>query len=176
MSTSSQVEQVGYGKETARRAFLVELKTDMASRGEEQAKDLGQAVKVGLKKLILGVTCICFSTNQKSKYVHLLHLLHELKLPIEYDTSIFPVKQGYSETLRSIRDKVERTRSSDWTSLDLVYVQPNNDIIDFNEFAKTIREREDDGIRHTFACYLEEGTKLPETDRRRLAPIEVSCP
>lgn len=142
------------GDEPAGRAFLVELKTDMASRNEEQVRDLGQAVEVGLKKLVLGVIDICFATKQTSKYAHLLHLLSECKLPIEYDKALFPVKQGYSKRLEAIQTRVERTSSADWPSLELVYVQPKNHVIDFNEFADEIEKGADDGMRQTFASYL----------------------
>ena len=140
--------------EPAGRAFLVELKTDMASRNDEQVRDLGQAVEVGLRELVLGVIDICFATNQKSKYVHLLHLLSECKLPIEYDEALFPVKPGYKKRLEGIQTRVKRTSSADWPSLELVYVQPKNHVIDFNEFADAIEKGAADGMRHTFASHL----------------------
>lgn len=143
-------------KGTSRRAFLVELKTDMASWNEAQERHLRQAVKVGLKELVLDVIDICFATNQKSKYIHLLHLLSELKIPVKYDDALYPVERGYSETLREVQTRVSKTRPADWPSLELVYVQPKNNIIDFNEFATIIRENGAEGIRQTFARYLEE--------------------
>ena len=175
------LQKSGNGKPPG-RAFLVELKTDMASLNDKQDRDLGYAVCVGLKALVKGVIDICGSyTKQKPKYVHLLKLLSELGL-IEYEDALFPVKQGYSKALKKVKDKVEEEKN--WPSLELVYIQPKlTDTIDFNEVAKTIAKRpkdsasrkprridfkefaeiiedrakekgESDGIRYTFANYL----------------------
>ena len=134
------------------RAFLVELKTDMASRREDQDEYLRHAVSTGLQELILGIVDICRATDQKRKYVHLLKLLSDLRL-IEYEDSIFPVKQGkYSNALGKIEDRVRK--QDDWPPLEVVYVQPRTDIIDFRKFAETIEQRGADGVRQTFACYL----------------------
>lgn len=43
----------------AERAFLIELKTDMASRRDEQDQYLRDAVDDGLKELVLGVIALC---------------------------------------------------------------------------------------------------------------------
>lgn len=78
-----------------RRAFLVELKTDMGSRREEQDRVLGYAVHRQTKNLILDVLEICRATNEKPKYVHLLKLLSDIGL-IEYDDAIWPrVRHDY---------------------------------------------------------------------------------
>ena len=126
------------------RAFLVELKTDMASKNEEQARDLGQAVEVGLKRLVGGVIEIARATSQKRKYAHLLYLLSELGLVELQDAP-------------KVADRKEET----WPSLELVYVQPRcpkMTTIGFNEFAEIIEE-DGSGIDKLFARYLKEWTK-----------------
>ena len=138
----------------AERAFLVELKTDMASRRTHQDEDLRDAIdNVKLKELIKGVIDLCGgNTQQKQKYVHLLKLLDDLKL-IEYDDSLFPVERGYSRTLETIKKKVDEREA--WPSLELVYVQPTTNTIDFSKFADIIEKGGGaDGIRRTFASHL----------------------
>lgn len=134
-----------------KRAFLVELKTDSASRRDDQDADLDDAVEIGLKRLVEGVIDICFVTPNKSKYVHLLHLLSRLDL-IEYDDALFPIKQGFSKALKNVKHKVEE--KEEWPSLELVFVQPKNNTIVFEEFANIISKGEPDDLRSTFACHL----------------------
>lgn len=137
----------------AEQAFLVELKTDIASRREEQDKYLGYAVDAGLQKLIKGVLEICSVTRQKSKYVHLLYLLSKANL-IEYEDNLFPVRSGkYSEALKRIKEKLEKR--NDWPSLKVVYIQPELiDTIGFNEFACLLEMVEGGEIRGLFARCL----------------------
>ena len=162
------VEQVQDGKEPARRAFLVELKTDNASIKKDQRDGLLQAVnELGLYDLVEGVIDICnSSTKQKRKYAHLLKLLSFLDL-VGYEGATFlpewnKQRWGYSELLRGIKSKKVK-ESKDWPDLELVYVAPKPhkllqekeiDTIDFNSFADTIEKGESDGIGHTFANYL----------------------
>lgn len=139
-----------------RQAFLVELKTDMASRGEKQAIDLSDAVEVGLKGLVEGVIEIAGVTasRHKQKYVHLLHMLSELGL-VEYQDDLFDVigTGEYRKVLDRMKEKVQER--AEYPSLKLVYIQPREPktaTIDFDKFAKVIQKR--DGIRKTFADYL----------------------
>ena len=170
-NTSKKVDYLALQKspdgKSAQQAFLVELKTDMASRRDDQDEYLSDAVDAGLQELIKGVLEICLVTNQKDKYVHLLKLLSDVHL-VEYDDDLFPVKQGYSKILKRIKDKVERRK--EWPSLEVVYVQPKlTDAIDFNEFATTIEEI--GGIGRLFAGYLKKwvaedaGSPNPKTLR-----------
>ena len=135
----------------SKRAFLVELKTDSASRRDDQDDNLGHAVDVGLKGLVEGVIDICGATDQRRKYVHLLHLLSRLDL-IEYDDALFPIKQGFSKALCRVKHKVEEKK--EWPSLELVFVQPRNNTIGFEEFAKIISKGGPDDLRSTFARHL----------------------
>ena len=139
--------------EPAGRAFLIELKTDMASRNEEQARDLCQAVEVGLKSLVCGTVKIARATKQKKKYAHLLYFLSELGL-VEYQDTPSDVK-GYKVADRT------------WPCLELVYVQPKCPkvaTIDFNQFAATI-EKDGSDIGRTFAGYLREWAARDAGDR-----------
>ena len=137
-----------------KRAFLIELKTDMASRSKKQDDYLKQAAKRGLCCLVKDVLKICSTTNEKAKYVHLLKLLSDIGL-IEYEDGLFPVKQGYSIFLERIKDKVEKR--THWPSLEVVYIQPSStDTIDFKEFADAIDKGEEERIGRLFAKRLRE--------------------
>ena len=153
--------------EPAKQAFLVELKTDMASIDRGQLCDLLHVAKNGLESLVKGVIDICdSSTKQKRKYAHLLKLLSFLDLVGDEEATFLPnwdkQRWGYSELIKRIRSKVEERK--DWPDLKLVYVAPKSQhkllkkkeiaTIDFKCFAATIDKGESDGIRRRFACYL----------------------
>ena len=148
----------------AERAFLVELKTDMASRREEQDKTLRYAERRGMKKLIIDVLEICTATNQKPKYVHLLSLLSEVGL-LDYKEALWPVRQGYSALLKEMTEEVKRPRH--WPSLEVVYVQPRvpeiPKVIDFEQFADAIERSGRVGL--VFADHL-----------RKWASLDAGCP
>ena len=140
--------------EPAGQAFLVELKTDMASRNEKQVRDLCQAAEVGLKSLVCGTVEIARATDQKKKYAHLLYFLSELGL-VECQDTPSNVK-GYKVADRTT-----------WPCLELVYVQPKcpkMTTIDFNQFAATI-EKDGSDIGRTFAGYLREWAARDAGDR-----------
>ena len=139
--------------ELPKRAFLVELKTDSASQRDDQDENLGHAVDVGLKGLVEGVIDICGATDQRRKYVHLLHLLSRLGL-IEYEDDLFPVKRGFSKALCRVKHKVEEKKECEWPSLELVFVQPRNNTIGFEELANIISKGGPDDLRSTFARHL----------------------
>jgi len=63
---------------TAKRIFLVELKTDNGSRREKQDWYLEKAKEIGLTSLINGILDIYRATNSKKKYSNLLNLLIEI--------------------------------------------------------------------------------------------------
>lgn len=136
-----------------KRAFLVELKTDSASRRDDQDENLGHAVCVGLKSLVEGVIDICCSTKQRRKYVHLVKLLSCLNL-VGYDDALFPQSKDFVRLLKSLKSKVEENDC--WPCLELVYVAPKQvngaTTITFKKFADAIGKS--DCLRHTFACHL----------------------
>lgn len=133
--------------EPAKRAFLVELKTDMGSRNREQDKDLRDAVDLGLKALVEGVVDIARATNERRKYGHLLYSLSCLHL-IECENALFPVSKP---ALEKIEYNIDERRPL----LELVYIQPEfpTNIIDFNKFAETV-EKGGSEVGHAFAQYL----------------------
>lgn len=166
----------------AKRAFLVELKTDMASRREEQDEYLDYAVGEGLHWLIEDILEICRTTEEKAKYVHLLWRLSELGLVEGVSEGIVqlyesaslvaechPNRQGeaskrgkkFAEARRGVKPA-----EISWPELKLVYIQPRKYsedggwyVIDFKEFAEMIEYRakekgESDGIGRMFANYL----------------------
>lgn len=133
--------------EAPKRAFLVELKTDMASWKSEQERDLNDAASLGLRALVEGVMDIARATNETRKYGHLLSLMSYLGL-IKSEEPLFPVSK---KVLNEIDCKVTGD-----CCLKLVYVQPQvpANTIDFNAFAETIEQGGTDSVRQTFACYL----------------------
>ena len=155
---SVKVDYAVFSKDSPRKMFLVELKTDSGSRRDKQDEYLEQAKNTGLWKLVDGIIDIYTTPSLKSrqKYVHLLKILRELRLVKFCDTlyeKAFPeIKPG----VMSIN--VENSVESD-TEIQIVYVQPiaeGHNEIGFQEFADCVEER--DGIGKEFACYLREWT------------------
>ena len=122
-----------------RRAFLVELKTDMGSRRDEQDRVMGYAVYRQTKELILDVLKLCRATKEKLKYAHLLRLLCEVKL---IKNVTWPI-EDFDKVLLEIEAEVKACK--DWPTLKAVYVQPDPpepaDFIDFKKFAESVKSR-----------------------------------
>ena len=77
---STNVDYFALSKECD-QFFLVELKTDLSSLGEEQDNYLKKAVEKNLKSLVDGIVCISSSPNApRGKYIHLLNQLSSLGL------------------------------------------------------------------------------------------------
>lgn len=157
------------------RAFLIELKTDMASIREEQRRHLERAAKKGLEKLIRDVLHIVEGTKEKGKYVHLLYRLSELGLV----TGVHERIDALSENARPVDPRCDNWRGKastrgkkfadelkgvnaaaiSWPSLlEVVYVQPRsrNEIV-FEEFACAIEPKGDLG--KLFAKYIRKWAK-----------------
>jgi hypothetical protein len=64
----------------ARKAFLIELKTDMGSRNDVQDDYLHQAQEAGIKNLVEGVLALHNASAAKRKYRHLIEALVKLDL------------------------------------------------------------------------------------------------
>ena len=139
------------------QGFLVELKTDMGSRRENQDRLLHRAASLGMKCLVKELLEVCGATSEKLKYVHLLYRLSRLGLVTGVEERICSLwksaasvdpgddnwrgeasKRGkqFAEQLRSIE-----LADISWPSLEVVYVQPHvrNEIV-FEDFAKTIEK------------------------------------
>lgn len=162
-----------------KKAFLVELKTDMSSIGEAQKCRLKRTAKRELKCLVADVVTIALHSKAKSKYAHLLHRLGELEL-VNYGE-----EQSYEDVFgnKSAHDALERIRPSSWVcddkpQLEVLYVQPRYvedaciRVIDFWTFADIV-ERGKGGkfFRLVFANYLrkwaltEAGSSSPLSSR-----------
>ena len=133
VSGPNQPKRVDYAAFTQDRKtlFLVELKTDIASRSEEQDEYLKRARQVGLPALIAGIHQICEKTDKLEKYDHLRVCLSRLGL---------------------------LNWTGDGPALEIVYIQPTTDssteqtIIDFAQVARMVESQGDLGA--TFAQYL----------------------
>ena len=156
--SSNQSEKVDYFALSAdgKRAFLVELKTDMDSMRGAQYAYLDETAKRGSKELVKGVLDICLATKKRHKYVHLLKLLSDIGL-IEQDGAPLSAESGYVTAVQEIKGKVEQTKNEDWPSLDVVYIHPRStDTIGFEEFAGIIERGGQGDIRSSFAERLRE--------------------
>ena len=114
-----------------RRAFLVELKTDMGSKGGDQEKYLRRARDIGLEPLVDGIVEICGSKGCKipQKYVHLLHLLAELELvTIPNPGKLYQItcpdrRRGWTEAFRGVKPAVDGKLKD----TRVVFIQPTED-------------------------------------------------
>ena len=152
-----------------KRAFLIELKTDMASRREEQDAYLKKAAERGLCCLVKDVLKICRATDKKAKYVHFLDDLSQLGLVEHVDG-----KMKCSEELDKLHKIAIRKRRRGFAKVlghvvpakispevSVIYIQPrpctgsrSPDTIDFEKFARTIESGGSEKIRSLFAFYL----------------------
>ncbi len=125
------------------QGFLVELKTDMSSRREDQDDLLHRAASRGMKCLLKELLEVCGATSERPKYVYLLNLLKKVEL-VEWDGEL-PMRQGFGKALKEIKAKLETKEAAYWPKLSVVYVQPRRpepvDIVDFCEFADEIKGR-----------------------------------
>ena len=126
---SNNVDYVAFSM-NRRTAFLVELKTDMGSKGGVQEKYLRDAGDMGLAPLVRGIFKICGSKycKKRGKYVHLLHLLAKLELVTIsnpgklYELTFYPKPKPYWTTKAlglvepAVEGKLKHTR--------VIYIQP----------------------------------------------------
>lgn len=61
-------------------AYLVEIKTDSNSIDGNQLKYLKKAESLGIQKFVTGIFDLARASDEKKKYVHLLHQLKELRI------------------------------------------------------------------------------------------------
>jgi len=141
---SVKVDYALFAKDRS-RVFLVELKTDAASRRDVQDDYLAAAKRIGWRKIVEGVRSIMLATNAHQKYHHLaaaLSRLGYLTLPSDIEAFLYPVpKPGLTARLEQI------AVSGKDSAVDVIYVQPNSQdgdtCIDFEEFAKYVGRFED---------------------------------
>ena len=145
--------------ESRANVYLLELKTDAASRRQEQDEYLVRARQIGFHSLIDGLLTILERTETRylQKYVHLLRALEELgfvRIPPELFEFAFPVVQrGVTKWLREVENTVPEADPT----INILYLQPHPDpeqtVIDFEFCAKLIKQY-DDPFSQTFATHL----------------------
>lgn len=145
-------------------AFLVEFKTEMESRNESQDAYLRMAKERGLNRLLEDIPVVAAASNQKAKYVHLLHGLSGLgllSLPSDIDEYAFPkARRGITRRLGEVR-----AIPSD-AHVEVVYLQPRDSeserSISFRQVAEYLRTV-DDALAGTLASYVERWAKPAAT-------------
>jgi hypothetical protein len=111
-----------------KKAYFVELKTDMASRNTDQDVHMREAQKVKLQKLLDGLKTIATASVQKNKYQCLLDSLRECGVcePCDFEIEIVyvqPTARAHEISFSDFADVVEK--HPDYLSL---------------RFAKSLRE------------------------------------
>lgn len=146
--------------EDGRKAFFIELKTDMGSRNDGQDNYLSQAKNIGMNELLKGIIQIFQATQAKRKYFYLFQQLEELEqLWIPQTMKAIILKNS----LRGITNEAKKIKIiSQINSIKIIYIQPNGDadnIINFNKFAEII-ETNKDPVSIRFAQSLREWAKV----------------
>jgi hypothetical protein len=139
--------------------YLVEVKTDLGSRREEQDDYLRQAAALDFREIVDGILQISVATSSSNiqKYVHLLAALERLgfvRCPPALRAHTYPqVRQGVTAALRAVENVTPRGQ----TRVEVVYLQPEAEegvnAIDFAALAAYAR-RQEDGIGPLLAGYL----------------------
>ncbi len=145
-----------------RYVYLVELKTDQASRRDQQDAYLAAAAAIDFNVLVDGVLALCTATSSRSfpKYLHLLHrlvLLGFVDVPdAVYQLALPRPQRGLKEAIRSIRSTVP----PDGPQTRVLYIQPEPDethpCISFAQFAEAIEHEGE--IGQLFALHLRSWT------------------
>ncbi|MDE2860161.1 MAG: hypothetical protein OYI31_00505 [Chloroflexota bacterium] len=146
------------------KVLLVELKTDMKSRRDNQDDYLKTAKTKSLKELIEGVVCISKATTDYGKYAHLLHRLSLLRLVSGCDQvgklASCEKKNGWKAAVGKVRNEVKGEIHP-----HIVYILPEKSQelpkeftqITFDEFADVVEHYSEIGKR--FACSLRRWAK-----------------
>lgn len=145
-STSNLSVKVDYAVFSSDRqyVYLVELKTDQASRRDVQDAYLTAAATVGFCTLVDGVVSLCKATASRSfpKYLHLLHRLAMLGfVSIPDSVYEFALPQPRRGLARAI-GQIQNTVTDGGPQIRVLYIQPHTDdihpAISFEEFAAAI--------------------------------------
>lgn len=160
--------------ECGQRGILVELKTDKASKGQEQECSLIKTAEKGMRHLVKDTITIIRGKRGKQerrKYIHLLSYLKELDLVCYEEKKLYDT--GFSNRSVGISKLLKEVRPTSWIcgntpKLEALYIQPKSDdktkdkteVLDFKTFAdyivkgqgnKEIRQRFADCLR-SWAC------------------------
>jgi hypothetical protein len=139
------------------RVFFVELKTDSASRRDNQDTYLAKSVDIGFQRIVQGIVEISQATTAYQKYGHLLNVLAAhgcVSLPDDLDAHLWPkVRSGLGKQLRDIDVTVREAEFA----VKVIYLQPvssdGDSCIDFEQFAQHV-ERHEDPVSRLFAASL----------------------
>ena len=143
INKSFKIDYVAFA-ENYSESLLIELKTDVSSRRDEQDRYLKAAAQAGMTNLIKGLIKIFQATNAKRKYFHLFRLLESagiIELPKHLYSKVFSTNMVGINSLISeviIIKEIEKSK--------IVYLQPNGkgkDVINFDEFAALISTFDD---------------------------------
>lgn len=171
---SKNVDYVAFSKDE-RTVYLVELKTDMDSKRDEQDDYLSKARdEIEFGRLVEGVRLSAKNSDKKRKYVHLLHELSKTGfVSMTDDTRLYEksfgqdrVVSGWTEAIKGLEIKEEKCSKT-----KVVFIQPirdpepiedtNNkydfDYICFDEVANIVQRHGDLGC--IFANFLRQWTK-----------------
>lgn len=151
---SDKVDYALFAKDRS-QVFFVELKTDAASRRDEQDAYLARAKGMGFRRVVEGIHAILASTTEHQKYHHLaveLARLGYLRVPVDLEDYTYPrPRTGLAARIRKI--EVAPVDSK----VEVIYVQPeatNGDrCIDFAQFARCLG-RYSDPFSTRFAEHL----------------------
>jgi hypothetical protein len=146
-------------------AYLVELKTEGASRRESQDKYLYASQAVGMTALLEGVLRIFRATQAKRKYYYLLKQLEAmglLEIPTDFEEAM------RQKSLKGVNQASESVHiTSEVSRCEVLYIQPNGDdeqVVSFATFADII-EKNEDPFANRFAQSLREWAEV-EAGRR----------
>ena len=143
INKSLKIDYVAIAKDYS-EAIFIELKTDSASRREDQDRYLRAAASLGFTELIEGLIKVFQATNYKKKYFHLFKLLEDMKivkLPEGLERKVF---SGNMTGINSLISEIVVVKMVEHNRI--VYVQPTGhgeDIINFKEFAESIQTFKD---------------------------------
>ena len=155
--------------ECGQRGILVELKTDMASKGQEQECSLIKTAEKGMRHLVKDTITIIRGKRgkqERQKYIHLLSYLKELDLVCYEEKKLYDT--GFSNRSVGISKLLKEVRPTSWIcgntpKLEALYIQPKSDdktkdkteVLDFKTFADYIvKGRGNKEIRQRFADCL----------------------
>lgn len=155
---SVKVDYALFAKDRS-RVFLVELKTDGASRRDAQDDYLEAAKRLGFGPIARGIHAILMKTTAHQKYNHLATSLARLgyfDLPSDLASYVFPTpRPGLLAKLGEV------VVSGVNTPIEILYIQPTksegDQCIDFERFAAHV-DRFDDPFSRLFAEHLRRWT------------------
>jgi len=152
-----------------RRVYLVELKTDAASRRDTQDWMYETICRAGLQRILEGIKAITLASKARQKYYHLLAILAELGflfIPSDLEEYLYPqTRPGLTRRLEQVQVQVKKPGPM----IEVIYLQPQETdgvrCIDFETFAEYVG-RFDDPVSREFSAALKRWAKAPAGSER----------